>query len=203
MAHSSAHLIITYMVPHQPYIGRLQGLSERTCQNCSVFGSLLHAQLSIRTGTPMTLDIFGATVYWRASGDVEGCSAPAAGLAGAVCTPALPCSFILMLLAACATAASVGEDRSLLGSRGTPSRGEGEGRAPGSRLSLRVQRLIRRAAKQLQGVPLADGAQRLPAGQPLVDALQVEPVLAGQHPQLLPFPAHPLHPCKLHLVASQ
>ena len=69
-----------------------------------------------------------------------------------------------------------------------PSRGEGKDRVSGSRLGLQIQRLIRVAPKGLQGIPLADGAQRLAAGQPLVYALQVKPVLAGQHPQLLPFP---------------
>ena len=40
-----------------------------------------------------------------------------------------------------------------------------------------------------QRIPLAQGAQGLARAQPLVDALHVEAVLAGQHPQLVPIPA--------------
>ena len=60
----------------------------------------------------------------------------------------------------------------------------------GNRRLIRARVLIRRERGEgLQRVPLADGAQRLARGQPLVDALQVEAVLAGQHAQLLAVPA--------------
>ena len=49
-----------------------------------------------------------------------------------------------------------------------------------------------------QRVPLADGAQRLAAAQPLVYALHVVPVLAGQHPQLVAVPA-----CRSSLLLRQ
>ena len=56
-------------------------------------------------------------------------------------------------------------------------------------------------------VPLADGAQRLARRQPLVDALYVEAVLAGQHPELVPVPGQ-AHACTCsnsrgHLLGEQ
>ena len=63
---------------------------------------------------------------------------------------------------------------------------------------LRVQRLYEAAflvprtrwdRHRHERIPLADRAQRLAGGEPLVNALHVEAMLTGQDTQLLPFPA--------------
>lgn len=71
----------------------------------------------------------------------------------------------------------------------TPPGGEQEGGSGGRRLSSSLLLVSIEGREGLQGVPLANGAQRLAGRQPLVDALQMEAVLAGQHSQLLPIPA--------------
>ena len=64
------------------------------------------------------------------------------------------------------------------------------GRLQGSQgLSRLVSRGLRDDHHRGQGVPLADGAQGLALTQPLVDALHMEAVLAGQYPQLVAIPA--------------
>ena len=67
--------------------------------------------------------------------------------------------------------------------------GEEEGSGGGGRLSGSLLLVSVEGREGLQGVPLANGAQWLAGRQPLVDALQMEAMLAGQHSQLLPIPA--------------